>query len=121
MTTLIGRIYAYCKKTDSEFGFDDADALPVESRRFLLNYGWKQWQADSHAADKRENFPTGAAGTEMWKVKVTEHIMERHTAIVTGKGLPGEPKLSAAAELAARDKKIAELEAIVARLGKKAA
>jgi Mrp family chromosome partitioning ATPase len=111
-TTLIGRLFAACKKLDGrEFGWEDADSLPVQSRRFLLQYGWKQWQADAHAGTKRENFPTGSAGTDAWKEKVLQDIEERMEVITTGVGLPGEPKPNVAAELARALARIAELEA----------
>ena len=101
MSKTYGRVMTFVKKLDREIGFDDYDSLPIESRRFLANYGWKQWCADAHAGDARSNFPTGEAGTQAWKDKVLEHVMERHTVITTGVGLPGE-KLSPIAKLAAQ-------------------
>ena len=101
-TETVGRVFARVKKIELDIGFDDWDALPIDSRRFLAHYGWKQWSADSHAGDKRDLFPTGNAGTEAWKDKVLEHVMERHTVIVTGVGLPGSAKPNVVAELAAK-------------------
>ena len=99
------RVHATCKKLDGEsFGWDNINECPTRSREFLLNYGWKQWMADLHAADKRENFPTGVAGTEMWQDTVRTHIMERHTVITTGVGLPGEKSPTLIAQLSEKSK-----------------
>jgi len=109
----VGRVFARVKKIEQDMGFEDFDALPIASRRFLANYGWKQWAADAHAGDKRDSFPTGAAGTEAWAQKVLEHVRERHAAIVTGLGLPGTPKVDVNAETV---RKLAAAEAANANL-----
>jgi len=109
----VGRVFTRVKKIELDVGFDDWDALPIQSRRFLAKYGWKQWAADAHAADKRDLFPTGNAGTELWKDKVLEHVMERHGVIVTGVGLPGTGKVDVNAETV---RKLAAAEAANAEL-----
>ena len=117
-TTLIGRLFAACKKFDGrEFGWEDSDSLPVASRQFLLNYGWKQWMADSHAADKRENFPDGSLrARKCGKTRCGTHIMERHTVITTGVGLPGEKSPTLIAQLSEKSKALDEANAVVDKM-----
>ena len=88
MTTLIGRLFAACKKLDGrEFGWEDSDSLPVASRQFLLNYGWKQWMADSHAADQTGELSDGESRVrKCTRTRCWPHVMERHTVITTESG-----------------------------------